>query len=87
MTDRLEKIDAANNMLTCARFLGLMNSSAKNWFQTVDNLEQIHLLLDQRSAAKQSKNWQLADGIRNELSAIGIVIEDKSDGTTSWKKT
>ena len=73
-------------MLTCARFLGLMNSSAQEWFQSVDNLEQIDVLIAKRTVAKQAKNWELADSIRSELSDMGIAIEDKSDGSTIWKK-
>ena len=86
LTDDAQKIESASNMLTCARFLGLMNSSAQEWFQSVDNLEQIDVLIAKRTVAKQAKNWELADSIRSELSDMGIAIEDKSDGSTIWKK-
>ena len=45
-------------------------------------LEQIQL----RSEAKEEKNWQLADEIRNGLAAKGIVLEDSKSGTTYKKK-
>jgi len=86
LTDDAQKIESASNMLTCARFLGLMNSSAQEWFQSADNLEQIDVLIAKRTVAKQAKNWELADSIRSKLSDMGIAIEDKSDGSTIWKK-
>ncbi len=39
-----------------------------------------------RSAAKAEKNWAEADRIRDELKALGIVLEDHKDGTVGWHK-
>lgn len=39
-----------------------------------------------RLAAKQSKNYALADQLRVELAAEGITIEDRPDGTSRWKR-
>ncbi|HLO99777.1 MAG TPA: cysteine--tRNA ligase [Fimbriimonas sp.] len=41
--------------------------------------------IEERAAAKAAKNWALADGIRNELVALGILLVDNPDGSTSWK--
>jgi cysteinyl-tRNA synthetase len=45
----------------------------------------IEYLIEERHNAKKTKNWSLADKIRNELKNIGIILEDKKDGTTIWK--
>jgi hypothetical protein len=45
----------------------------------------IDLLVDLRSQARADGNWALADGIRNGLSALGIVLEDSHDRTT-WRR-
>lgn len=37
-------------------------------------------LLDARITARTEKNWALADGIRDGLSALGFVIEDTASG-------
>jgi cysteinyl-tRNA synthetase len=42
-------------------------------------------LLDARNAARKSKNFKEADRIRDELTAMGIELEDKKDGTTAWR--
>ncbi|MBL8645783.1 MAG: cysteine--tRNA ligase [Sphingosinicella sp.] len=39
-----------------------------------------------RTAAKASKNWSEADRIRDQLKAEGILLEDKPDGTTVWRR-
>ena len=39
-----------------------------------------------RIEAKKSKNWALADQIRDELKQQGVILEDKPDGTTSWRR-
>ena len=42
--------------------------------------------LAERNAAKQAKNYALADSIRKELEAAGIVLEDKPGGKTEWRR-
>ena len=46
--------------------------------------EEINLLINKRNEARNSKNYDLADKIRNELLDKGVLIEDK-DGKTIWK--
>jgi cysteinyl-tRNA synthetase len=44
------------------------------------------LLLDMRQEVRAQKLWGLSDKIRDGLTGLGIVLEDKKDGT-SWKRT
>jgi cysteinyl-tRNA synthetase len=44
--------------------------------------ELINLLLDLRQRAKQAKNYEYADLIRNGLTEIGIELRDSKEGTT-----
>lgn len=81
-----EQITKGNLMYSCAKFLGLMRLPAKEWFGNTDDNETIKGLLEKRQVAKQNKNWEAADSIRKELEAMGIMVEDKSDGTSSWRK-
>jgi len=45
---------------------------------------QIQEMLNQRSLAKQNKDFAKADQIRNELASQGVAIKDSKDGTT-WE--
>lgn len=87
-----EKYLYASSMLACSNFIGLMNNkSPKNWFHSEErhselNEAAINNLLAQRSDAKVQKNWQVADQIRQQLLKEGIIIEDKADGSSSWRK-
>ena len=38
--------------------------------------------LEQRVQARKEKDWARADGIRDRLSAAGIIIEDGASGST-----
>jgi len=44
----------------------------------------IDLLVVVRARLRQAKQWQLADFIRDELAARGVVLEDSPQGTT-WR--
>ena len=43
----------------------------------------MQLLIDVRNEARKAKNFALADLIRNRLTALGVTLEDRPDGT-SW---
>ncbi len=42
--------------------------------------QAIDLLLNIRMEAKNNKNWEMSDKIRNELSSYGFIVKDTKDG-------
>jgi cysteinyl-tRNA synthetase len=44
----------------------------------------VKMLIDQRNEARQNKDFVKADSLRDSLDELGIVLEDKPDGT-SWR--
>jgi cysteinyl-tRNA synthetase len=44
----------------------------------------IELLIAMRGQARASRNWAESDRIRDELAKVGVVLEDRADGTV-WK--
>ncbi|UZW38803.1 cysteine--tRNA ligase [Rickettsia conorii] len=76
----------ASAIITCANFIGVMNKTPHEWFNSgVDKL-YINELVNKRLEAKKQKNWLLADQIRNQLLEEKIILEDQPDGTTIWRK-
>ena len=47
--------------------------------------EEILELIEKRTQARKEKNYQLADEIREDLKAKGIILEDTSEGV-KWKR-
>jgi cysteinyl-tRNA synthetase len=45
---------------------------------------QVEALIAERTEARKQKNWARSDELRDQLKAMGVVIEDTKDGTT-WK--
>ncbi|MFH2004704.1 MAG: cysteine--tRNA ligase [Bacteroidota bacterium] len=45
----------------------------------------INLIIELRAEVRSQKLWPLSDKIRDGLNKIGVIIEDKKDGT-SWRK-
>ena len=54
----------------------------KQDIKKIDNEEEIIKKINERNEAKKNKNYELADSIRAELLAKGIVLKDTREGTT-----
>jgi cysteinyl-tRNA synthetase len=44
--------------------------------------DRINSLISERNEARKNKNWQLADSIRDQLSAMKVTIKDTPEGVT-----
>jgi cysteinyl-tRNA synthetase len=49
-------------------------------------VEEIDAKVAERNAARTQKDFKKADEIRRILAADGVIIEDKPDGTSRWKR-
>ena len=78
----------ASTMRELGKVLGLLNDSSETFLQYGANLtdEEINQKIEERNQARDNKDFQKADQIRDELAAQGILLDDSSDGT-SWKKS
>lgn len=74
------EIEYALNMIKeLGGVLGLLKNAGK---KNLD--EEIEALIAQRAEARKNKDWALADKIRDDLKARGIVLLDTPDGV-KWK--
>jgi len=66
-------------------FLDDTNAVFAAWPHESNCLNQdVEAMIEARKTAKTNKNWAEADRIRDELKAMGIVLEDRKDGSVAW---
>jgi cysteinyl-tRNA synthetase len=53
--------------------------------ETALDPEEIERLIQARNQARRERKWEEADKIRHELGQLGIIIEDRPDGTI-WRR-
>lgn len=75
-------------LLAGASMLGILQREPSAWLKGNSNDDEsakIDALIVARAEAKAAKDWGAADAIRDELNALGVIIEDGPAGTT-WRK-
>jgi len=83
-----DNIELRSSFIKSANFMGLLFSKPRNWLIKEDinvDTKVIDELIIERNRARQSKDFSVADDIRDKLLDMGVVLEDKNDITT-WKK-
>ncbi|MFI3219124.1 MAG: cysteine--tRNA ligase [Methylococcales bacterium] len=77
----------ATSLKLLAALLGLLQDNPDAFLKgDTDGDNDIEQQIQARIDAKKAKDWATADKIRNDLKAIGIILEDAPDGTTSWRR-
>jgi cysteinyl-tRNA synthetase len=83
------------------RLMGLLEQNPRDWFQrgtlvearaglpieTSGDKERIEKRIAARAAARRARRDVAADHIRAELAREGVVLEDRPDGTTVWRRS
>jgi len=87
-TEPAKAAELAGLLSLLAGVLGLLQGDAETFLQSGasdDDVAEIEALIAKRNAARAAKDWPAADAARAELTAKGIIVEDKN-GVTSWRK-
>jgi cysteinyl-tRNA synthetase len=78
---------AKGDLLAAGALLGFLQAEPNAWFAGAaddDLRERVEALLVQRTDARKSRDWATADRIRDELSALNVVVMDGPEGAT-WR--
>ena len=84
-------VKAKGELVAGARILGLLSQDPDEWFTAIGSgtgdidADAVDALIAERIAAKADKDYARADAIREQLSGMGVVLEDGPDGT-SWRR-
>jgi cysteinyl-tRNA synthetase len=84
-----EALQLACQLRAGAELLGVLANSPAEWFGAEGGSDTdsaaIDALLEQRTAARAAKDFAEADRIRDQLSDMGVIIEDSPDGPR-WRR-
>ncbi len=88
-TSATDKIALKSQLLGAGLALGLLQQDPAAWFargaSNDDDARRIQALVDERNAAKKSRDFARADAIRDQLAAEGVLLEDTPQGVR-WKR-
>lgn len=84
--NRTQSAELAGLLKALGGVLGLLQQDPKAFLQAGALLNEVAIQakIQERAAAKAAKNFALADSIRKDLLAQGIVLKDSATGT-SWE--
>jgi cysteinyl-tRNA synthetase len=86
----LSRLGAARDLAglkAAGKLLGLLQADPEVWFKDgAGDDAAIDALVAERTAAKTARDWARADAIRNQLKDQGILLEDRKDGPTLWRR-
>lgn len=85
--DEKTAIQYASLMRKLAGILGILNEDAEGFLKQDATADQqiIESLIAERNNARANKDWATADKVRQQLTDMGIVLEDSAQGTL-WRK-
>jgi cysteinyl-tRNA synthetase len=88
-----ERRARAEALRSGAWLLGLLQRDPAAWFagvsaeraETAPSEAEIDALVQRREALRRKREFAAADEIRDELAELGVVVEDRADGSR-WRR-
>lgn len=84
--DRAAATEHAVTLKALGSVLGILQQDPEQFLQGGDvDAAAIEVLIKKRNTARDRKDWATADQVRDQLTNMGIALEDGPNGTT-WRK-
>jgi cysteinyl-tRNA synthetase len=76
-------------LLAAGRLMGVLQQDPTAWFSAAKtssgvDAAEVERLIAERLAARKARDFKEADRLRDAITALGVVIEDRPDGT-KWR--
>ena len=86
-TNPIKASALSSQLVKLGNYIGILNHNADEYLKQGSDLSEseISKKIDQREAARNSKDFAMSDQIRDELLELGIILEDSANGTT-WRR-
>ncbi|HEX3537146.1 MAG TPA: cysteine--tRNA ligase, partial [Stellaceae bacterium] len=85
-TNLEERKQVQSALAAGGRLMGLLDITASDWLLGGETMgKSIELRIAERALARRERRFTDADRIRAELADLGIILEDRPDGTTEWR--
>ncbi|MCY4547641.1 MAG: cysteine--tRNA ligase [Defluviicoccus sp.] len=85
--DARERARAKAGLLFAGGLLGLLGRDPESWFKGDGVEEAIRTMVADRRRARSEKDFAEADRIRDELMRThNVVVEDRPDGSSEWRR-
>ncbi|MFZ5677871.1 MAG: cysteine--tRNA ligase [Pseudomonadota bacterium] len=83
----LHALDRPNFQVELGATLNALGFTGRHVEEKAAKIDEhkVNELIKARLAARAAKNWAESDRLRGELDALGVVVKDNKDGTTSWE--
>ena len=84
-TDRQRRAELSASLRHAGAVLGLLQQDPNIWMQGgATDTVRIEAMVAERAEARAQRNWSRADALRDELSNLGVEVED-TDGQSRWR--
>jgi cysteinyl-tRNA synthetase len=84
--NRTKSTELAGLLRELGGTIGLLQADPEAFLKGAGVDIDVEAKVAERSAAKNAKDYARADGIRKELEAAGVILEDKPGGKTEWRR-
>ena len=79
-----DAVTMKNELRAAGKILGILQETPDTWLRAGPDREEIEALVIEREAARKTKDFNKADGIRDTLAVRGVEVRDHANAPPRW---